>query len=240
MATSVVGRFAQVLKSYGIDRAYGLPGEDHMPMLEAFEAAGIKYMTVSNESSAVIMAATDSLVSGKPGVAIVSMATGVSNAINGVLHAYMEGAPVLLVSGRWTAARESLVVRQGFEPELLVKPCTKWTVTIRTNQDPAVLITKAIDIATSDRPGPVYIELPDEIAVAEVAKCDDAVIHTLKERLDHYTEVPVNVVLSEQEGAAIAEKLAKAKRPVVVLGHNDLFATIALMVVSNFNCHFSS
>jgi acetolactate synthase-1/2/3 large subunit len=218
MATSVVGRFAQVLKSYGIDRAYGLPGEDHMPMLEAFEAAGIKYMTVSNESSAVIMAATDSLVSGKPGVAIVSMATGVSNAINGVLHAYMEGAPVLLVSGRWTAARESLVVRQGFEPELLVKPCTKWTVTIRTNQDPAVLITKAIDIATSDRPGPVYIELPDEIAVAEVAKCDDAVIHTLKERLDHYTEVPVNVVLSEQEGAAIAEKLAKAKRPVVVLG----------------------
>ena len=137
-------------------------------MLAALEAAGITYITASNESSAVIMASTDALISGKPGVAIVSMATGVSNAVNGVVHAYMEGAPVLLVSGRWTAARESIVVRQGFDPERLVNPCTKWTVTMRTNDDPAQILVKAIDIATSDRPGPVYIELPDEIGELEV------------------------------------------------------------------------
>ena len=87
MTINVVNRFAELLKSYGIDRAYGLPGEDHMPMLAALEAAGITYITASNESSAVIMASTDALISGKPGVAIVSMATGVSNAVNGVVHA---------------------------------------------------------------------------------------------------------------------------------------------------------
>lgn len=218
MSQKVVYRFAEVLKSYGIDRAYGLPGEDHMPLLEAFEAVGIKYLTASNESSAVIMAATDSLISGVPGIAVVSMATGVSNSINGVLHAYMEGAPVLLLSGRWTAAREDLVVRQGYDPEQLVRPCTKWTVTLRTANDPSVLLTKAIDIATSDRPGPVYIELPDEIGEAEVSNIDNEIMAPLKERLKDYTAIPKNVMLSDSVLDAIVGKLSKAKRPAVVLG----------------------
>lgn len=218
MPTKVVERFAQILKSYGIDRAYGLPGEDHMPMLQALEAAGITYVTASNESSAVIMAATDALVSGKPGIAVVSMATGVSNAVNGVVHAYMEGAPVLLLSGRWTAARESLVVRQGFDPERLVNPCTKWTVTIRTNDDPVLLVTKALDIATSDRPGPVYLELPDEIGEMEVKATNDQPIKALLQRLKSEEKVDTSRTLDDANLARIGKTLAAAKRPVIVLG----------------------
>jgi acetolactate synthase I/II/III large subunit len=217
MGINVVNRFAELLKSYGIDRAYGLPGEDHMPMLAALEAAGITYITASNESSAVIMASTDALISGKPGIAIVSMATGVSNAVNGVVHAYMEGAPVLLVSGRWTAARESIVVRQGFDPERLVNPCTKWTVTIRTNDDPAQLLVKAIDIATSDRPGPVYIELPDEIGELEVKALNNEISKPLKKRLTNWMEVKENRQLEPAELKDISDALSAAKRPVVIL-----------------------
>jgi acetolactate synthase-1/2/3 large subunit len=218
MGQKVVNRFAEILKSFNIERAYGLPGEDHMPMLAALEAVGITYITVSNESSAVIMAATDSLISGKPGVAVVSMATGVSNAINGVVHAYMEGAPVLLISGRWTAARESLVVRQGFDPEQLINPCTKWSVTLRTNDDPAQILVKAIDIATSDRPGPVYVELPDEIGEMEVKSLNNEIAKPLQKRLSKWMEVKENLLLEASEFDNISDALGSAKRPVVILG----------------------
>lgn len=216
---TVVTRFAEVLRSFGIERAYGLPGEDHMPLMEALDVAGITYYTASNESSAVIMAATDALVSRVPGVAIVSMATGVSNAVNGVLHAYMEGAPVLLLSGRWTAARESIVVRQGFDPEPLVRPCTKWTATIRTANDPATILTKAIDIATSGRPGPVYIELPDEIATAECGEQNHAITNVVRTRLANYSGSEIRP--TDEQFASVAKRLANAQRPVVILGGRE-------------------
>ena len=219
MAGTVVDRFAQVLRSFGIERAYGLPGEDHMPLMAALQQAGIRYYTASNESSAVIMAATDALVSRVPGVAIVSMATGVSNAVNGVLHAYMEGAPVLLLSGRWTAARESIVVRQGFDPEPLVRPCTKWTATIRTSHDPAQMLTKALDIATSGRPGPVYLELPDEIATSECGPVDDSIMAQVQERLAT-KQAPLTVAPAHQF-SDVAHRLSQAKTPVLIVGGRE-------------------
>jgi acetolactate synthase-1/2/3 large subunit len=218
MTRSVAHRFSQILVSFGVRRAYGLPGEDHMPLLDALEAAGISYHTACNESSAVIMAATDSAVSGVPGVAIVSMATGVSNGINGLLHASMEGLPVLLLSGRWPAARESLVVRQGFDPEQLARPCTKWTTVLRTADDPAALLCKAVDIATSPRPGPVYIELPDEIATADCASTDDTLVDELSRRLRAGATAHGRAVLGPDESAALAAQLTAARRPTVVLG----------------------
>lgn len=218
MSLTVADRFSQILVSFGVRRAYGLPGEDHMPLLAAFETAGISYHTACNESSAVIMAATDSAVSGVPGVAVVSMATGVSNGVNGLLHAYMEGLPVLLLSGRWPAARESLVVRQGFDPEQLARPCTKWTTVLRTAGDPAALLCKAVDIATSPRPGPVYVELPDEIATAECASVDDALVDELRSRLEAGASANGLTVLARAQSAALAEQLTAARRPTVVIG----------------------
>jgi acetolactate synthase-1/2/3 large subunit len=214
----VVERFSEILASFGVRRAYGLPGEDHMPLLAALEHAGISYHTASNESSAVIMAATDSAVSGVPGVAIVSMATGVSNAMNGLLHAYMEGHPVLLLSGRWPASRESIVVRQGFDPVNLVSPCTKWATVVRTTGDPAAQLCKAIDIATTPRPGPVYVELPDEIATAECASTDDVLVDELRRRLSRPDSGHGRAVLGADQAGALIEKLSAARRPAVVLG----------------------
>jgi acetolactate synthase-1/2/3 large subunit len=218
MTLTVVDRFARILATLGVRRAYGLPGEDHMPMLQALEDAGVRYYTASNESSAVIMAATDSAVSGDIGIAIVSMATGVSNAMNGLLHASMEGLPVLLLSGRWPAARESLVVRQGYDPEQMARTCTKWTTTIRTAADPAAMLCKAVEIATSERPGPVYVELPDEIAGAECDATDDAMVDEFARRLRRPRAERSEVLLAPSDIEALAARLSAASRPAVVMG----------------------
>ena len=164
---NIAQRFAQSLSELGIERAYGLPGEDHMTLLDALEAAGIEYCTAFNESSAVIMAATDAKLTGRPGIAVLSMAPGVSNGMNGILHAYLEGLPVLVISGIQDSAKLPFVVRQGFDTQEMVRPATKWTTRIPAGADPGALICKAADIAMSDRPGPVYIELPDEVAMSD-------------------------------------------------------------------------
>jgi acetolactate synthase-1/2/3 large subunit len=87
---SVVESFAENLAIAGCERAYGLAGEDHVELMDALDGVGIRYVRAYNESSAVLMAAADAQVTGKVGVALVSMSAGMSNAVNGLTHALME------------------------------------------------------------------------------------------------------------------------------------------------------
>lgn len=215
----VAERISQVLVSLGVRRAYGLPGEDHMPLLAAFTAAGVEYHTACNESSAVIMAATDYQVSGAMGVAVLSMATGVSNGVNGVLHAFMEGVPVLVLSGRWSVSHEPVVVRQGLNPEPIIRPVTKWTSSFLSDADPAPILCKAIDIASTPRPGPVYLELPDEVAVADCGPTDDAMVAVLHRRVQGLRDsYRVGPPLAEPQAAQLSQRLLEARRPTMIVG----------------------
>src|SRR4029077_11487602 len=122
----IAQQLARALTDLGIRRVYGLPGEDHMTLLDSFSEAGLDYCTAFNESSAVIMATTDAQLTGLPGVVVLSMAPGASNGVNGLLNAYMEEVPLVLISGQHPAGRLPFVVRQGFSVEQLVTPFTKW------------------------------------------------------------------------------------------------------------------
>lgn len=210
-------RFAWTLSELGIARAYGLPGEDHMTLLDALASAGIEYCTAYNESSAVIMAATDARLTGRPGVAILSLAPGVSNGMNGILHAFMEGLPVLVISGQHASAKLPFVVRQGFDTEQMVRPCTKWVTRVPADADPAHLLCKAADIAMADRPGPVYVELSDEVAVSEAPEeMSDAAVGLLRAEMDR----PGGSVLTPSQSAMedLAARLSVARHPVLLLG----------------------
>ncbi|HEY2796158.1 MAG TPA: thiamine pyrophosphate-binding protein, partial [Micromonosporaceae bacterium] len=74
--TTQADAFAATLHRLGVTRVYGLPGEDHMTLLDAFATAGITYVGAYNESSAAIMAATDAQVHGGIGVVLLSLAPG--------------------------------------------------------------------------------------------------------------------------------------------------------------------
>src|SRR5580692_8819922 len=136
-----------MLTDFGIRRVYGLPGEDHMALLDSFSAAGLDYRTAFNESAAVIMAATEAQLTGLPGVAILSLAPGVSNGVNGLLNTYLDEVPLLLISGQHPADRLPFVVRQGFNIERLVAPCTKWQGKITASMDVPSAVGKAVDEA---------------------------------------------------------------------------------------------
>src|ERR1700754_2647357 len=113
----IARQVAEMLTGVGITRVYGLPGEDHMALIDAFSEAGLTYVTAFNESSAVIMAATEGQLTGLPGVAVLSLAPGVSNGVNGLLNTYLDQQPLILISGQHSADRYPFVIRQGFDIE---------------------------------------------------------------------------------------------------------------------------
>lgn len=218
MAVVTLARqFVEVIRQAGIKRVYGLPGEDHMELLDAFKAAGLEYHTAYNETSAVLMAAADATLTGLPGVAVVSMAPGVSNAINGILSAFMDEQPVLVISGRHRAAQAPFIVRQGFPTETLVEPVTKWRGSVVAGIDVAALAGRAIEVALSGRPGPVFVEFPDEAAATpagDVAQTEAAAAR-VRARV---CERSGGALASAARVEELAARLARAQRPVLIVG----------------------
>jgi acetolactate synthase-1/2/3 large subunit len=213
---NIAEHVARTLCGLGIRRVYGLPGEDHMALLDAFAAAGLDYTAAFDESSAVLMAATEAQLTGLPGVAILSLAPGVSNGVNGLLNTFLDEIPLILVSGQHPAGQLPFVVRQGFNIEQLVTPATKWRARVTANMSVSSVVGKAVDEAMSGRPGPVYLEIPDGVATAE-ARADDAdAAARLRAR---WVDQPATRAPADPRVVdALAGHLARAQRPVLVVG----------------------
>jgi acetolactate synthase I/II/III large subunit len=227
-ASLIVQAFAQHLHMAGCRRAYGLAGEDHVELMAALDAIGVRYVRAYNESAAVLMAAADAQASGSFGVAIVSMSAGMSNAINGLTHAYMEQVPVLVVSGQQPAAERPFIVRQGFDVEALAKPVTKWQTKVATGTDVGRLLAKAVFVATERPCGPVYVELPADVGLTE-ARTDAR----WQPRLHQQAALSPHALprrLDDAEFAHLDDVMASALRPLLIVGgrsHLDLAVPVA-------------
>jgi acetolactate synthase I/II/III large subunit len=210
---------AETLYELGIRRVYGLPGEDHMALLDAFQGAGLQYCTAFNESSAVIMAATDAQLTGLPGVAVLSLAPGVSNGVNGLLNTFLEEVPLILISGQHPAGQYPFTVRQGFNIEQLVAPMTKWRARVTADMSVPSVLGRAVDEAMSGRPGPVYLEIPDGVATAEStadARATALAVSRLRSRWVEST--PTSAVAPAAAVTDLAQRLSQARHPVLVVG----------------------
>ena len=95
---TVAEYFAEELRGAGVERVYGLPGGENVEVLDAIRRCGIDFILVKNESSACFMAATDARLTGKIGVALTTLGPGAANATAGLAHAYLDRAPVLLIT----------------------------------------------------------------------------------------------------------------------------------------------
>lgn len=217
----VARRVAATLRELGITRVYGLPGEDHMTLLDALTREGLTYHTAVNESSAVIMAATEAQLSGVPGVVVLSLAPGVSNGLNGLAHAALESSPVVAISGNFAAHREPFVVRQWFDLRRLVEPYVKWSGRISATTNAVLAVCKAVDIASAQRPGPVFLEIPDEVATKEESGTAGSA-SAVKVLTDQWADRgPTRLAGSpptNRSAESFGGALAAARRPVLVLG----------------------
>ncbi len=212
VASTVAQAFARKLREAGIRRVYGLPGEDHLRLLDALAGEDIHYVGARDEAAAAMMAATEAQATGVPGVLLVTIAPGLTNAINGLAHAWLDRIPLVVVTGQHAPERAPLIVRQLLDNHRLVDGLTKWTTTAsaRIHQ----VLAKALDTAMAPPAGPVLLELRDDVAGATpLDRSSDWPILQLDRR-----RLTIERLAEQPHLVEVRERIASARRPAIVVG----------------------
>ncbi len=197
----------KALAEHGAQRAFCVAGESYLPVLDGFlNYPDIDVVTCRHESGATFMAEAYGQLSNTPGVALVTRGPGACNASIGVHTAWQSSTPMILLVGLIGTADKDKHAFQEFDLPQMFGSLSKWaTVIDRADRIPEY-IARAWHIATSGRPGPVVLGLPEEVVFGEVVD-------------QEIRRIPVQPLKpAESDLAAVREKLSGASKPVVIVG----------------------
>ena len=156
---------------HGADLAFGVPGESYIDVLDALRDSPIRFVTCRHEAGAANMAEAYGKLTGRPGICFVTRGPGATQASVGVHTAFQDGTPMILLVGQ---IRRSDVGREAFQEldyRLVFGSLAKWVAQVDRAERIPELVARAFRTATSGRPGPVVLALPEDMLVerAEVA-----------------------------------------------------------------------
>ena len=194
------------LEVHGVDLIFGVPGESYLPVLDALHDSPIRFIINRQEGGAAFMAEAYGKLTGKPGICFVTRGPGATNASIGVHTAHQDSTPMILFIGQ---VGNDFIEREAFQEidyRRMYGQMAKWVAQIDRADRIPEYIAHAFQVATSGRPGPVVLALPEDClsAVAEVA--------------DTRAYTPVQASPSLSQTARLRSMLAEAKRPFVLLG----------------------
>ena len=210
----VTDLIAKVLKKNNINCAFGLQGGAVVHIFDSFIKNKIDITYTHHEESAALAAVASAKTKNQTGCAVVTTGPGTTNAITGLLAAWQDSVPVLFISGqaRSTHTSYNKKVRQVGTQEVnicdIVKPITKYTKFIDNKKNAFKEITKALKIAKSGRPGPVWLDIALEI------QWQDIKINKSKIK---YIDKKKHISLSKNIKEAI-KKINYSKKPLFVIG----------------------
>jgi acetolactate synthase-1/2/3 large subunit len=191
------------LRAAGIELVFGLPGGENVELLDALRRAGLRFLLAHHESAAVFMADAAARLTTTPGVCLTTLGPGAANAIAGVAHAYLDRAPVLLLTAQLPETVRPQQTHQFIDLQALLAPITKGSFQIRPDNAPEA-VPAALQLATSGRPGPVHIQISNHAAAQPV--------HT--RQAAYAPPLPA----APADCTAARAVLAQARRPAIVVG----------------------
>jgi tartronate-semialdehyde synthase len=159
----------EVLRSEGVDTAFGCPGAAILPLYKALEVVGgIEHLIVRHEEGATHMADGWARTTGKVGVAIGTSGPAGTNMITGLYTAQADSIPMICVTGQAVSAKLHQEAFQAVDIVEIAKPVTKWAVQVKEAAQAPWIFREAFRIARSGRPGPVLIDLPLDVQKQEI------------------------------------------------------------------------
>jgi len=199
---------AQTLKSLGVTHAYCVSGT---PIRETFARCfdlGIRPIGVRHQQAGVMMAIAQNYISGRvTAVAILSAGPAVTNAATSILVANDNCWPVVILGGRRPLSMRGMGSFQELDGVSLYRSITKWSVLVESTANLSAYIERAFQIAMSGRPGPVYLDLPEDV------------LNGFANRTSHCSSDTVEIpVVDTRAGQQAAEILLQAKRPAIIIG----------------------
>ena len=214
-----VDAIMECLKAEGVDTVFGIPGGANLPTYDALYDAGIRHILCRHEQGAGHAAEGYAKASGKVGVALATSGPGATNLVTAIADAVMDSVPTVFITGQ---VRTDLIGTDGFqEADVtgITMPIVKHSLMIQDPRQIPSAIHEAFHIARTGRPGPVLIDLPQDLSRADIVyePVDDV-------RLPGYQ--PTTEGNAKQIRLA-AKALANSRRPVIYAGGGVINADAA-------------
>src|ERR1700688_98496 len=195
------------LENEGVQRIFGVPGEENLDVVEALRRSKIELVLTRHEQAAAFMAATHGRLTGRPGVCITTLGPGALNLTTGAAYALLGAMPMVMITGQKGVLSRKQARFQVVDIVATMTPLTKMARQIISPVTIPALVREAFRMAQQERPGPVHLELPEDIA-AEPAP--DAPLIS-----PHPIEMPIAHPAALDRATAM---ISTAERPLIMLG----------------------
>ena len=207
----------ETLRDLGIDTIFGYPGGAVLPFYDAiYNFKGIRHILGRHEQGCLHEAEGYAKSTGKLGVAVVTSGPGATNAITGIADAMSDSVPLLVFTGQVARAGIGKDAFQEADIVGITMPITKYNYQVRETADIPRIITEAVHIATTGRPGPVVIDLPKDVSALETDFIYSPEVH-----LPSYQPT---IEPNDMQIKKILKQLSKAKKPVLLAGGGISYA----------------
>ena len=215
----------ETLRDLGIDTIFGYPGGAVLPLYDAiYSFEGIQHILGRHEQGCLHEAEGYAKSTGKLGVAVVTSGPGATNAITGIADAMSDSVPLLVFTGQVNRAGIGNDAFQEADIVGITMPITKYNYQVRETADIPRIITEAVHIATTGRPGPVVIDLPKDVSALETD-----FIYEPSVKLPSYQPT---IEPNELQIKKILKQLSKAKKPVLLAGGGVSYAGAAKELIA--------
>src|ERR1700730_3507294 len=195
------------LETEGVDRIFAGPGEENLAVIESLRRSSIELVVTRHEQPAAFLAATYGRFTGKPGVALSTLGPGALNFVTAAAYGLLGGMPMVLISGQKAIRQSRQAHFQIVDVVAAMRPLTKLSQQIGSASGIPTLVRNAFRIAAEERPGPVHLELPEDVAGEEAG--DAALVPA------HTAELPVP---SPEAIERAADLILAAECPLLMFG----------------------
>src|SRR5438874_1452514 len=198
------------LKAAGIDRGFGIPSGNVLPLIEAMRKGGIDFVLTAHEGSAGFAADVTGRMTGTPGLCIATLGPGATNLATGVGNAWLDRSPMIAITCNLNTDQLGRRIQMWIDHHALFRPITKGTFQLK-HGEVAETLAEAIRLARSEPRGPVHLDLPEDVAVAPTNEAVSKLF--APSALPHAADSVI---------VRAGELIAAAKRPIAVLGSSAM------------------
>src|ERR687885_484480 len=205
-----VDAIMECLKAEGVEHVFGIPGGANLPTYDALYDAGLRHVQCRHEQGAGHAAEGYAKASGKVGVALATSGPGATNLVTPIADAMMDSVPTVFITGQ---VRTELLGTDGFqEADIsgITMPIVKHSILIQDPRDIPRAIHEAFHVASTGRPGPVLVDIPQDLSRADIPYEPVDRVH-----LPGYQPTTEGNV---KQIKLAAKALANARRPVIYAG----------------------
>lgn len=198
---------AECIRREGIEHAFCVPSESYLGVIDAlYQDPYVSLITNRHEGGASFAAGAYAMVSGRPGVCLVTRGPGASNASIGVHAARQDSVPMVLLIGQVEREHRYREGLQEVDFEAFFNPITKWAIEVRDAKRVPELVQRAFQISRSGRPGPVAVSLPEDMLAEKAMMQFVNPVH------------PTMTGPSLREAQEVVDELVRTERAIIIAG----------------------